>query len=102
MGHEGDYQHSFGRWSYFSSRLFRSINPADPSSDLVTVTHNESRPLQGQFPHLASLGRRVRVFNQIKNLFNRTTAVNLLLREDRITVKRQADPGENLGGGLYR
>ena len=30
-------------------------DPNDPSSDIVTVTRNESRPLQGQSPHLASL-----------------------------------------------
>ncbi len=30
-------------------------DPADPSSNLVTVTRNESRPLQGQSPHLANL-----------------------------------------------
>lgn len=30
-------------------------DPNDPSSDLVTVTRIESRPLQGQSPHLANL-----------------------------------------------
>jgi len=30
-------------------------NPNDPTSDIITVTRDESRPLQGQSPHLASL-----------------------------------------------
>ncbi|HTI94109.1 MAG TPA: TonB-dependent receptor [Puia sp.] len=30
-------------------------DPADPSSDLITVSRTESRPLQGQSPHLGSL-----------------------------------------------
>jgi hypothetical protein len=32
------------------------VNPGDPTSDIITVTRNESRPLQGQSPDLASLG----------------------------------------------
>jgi len=31
-------------------------DPANPSSNLIPVTRNESRPLQGQSPHLANLG----------------------------------------------
>jgi outer membrane receptor protein involved in Fe transport len=48
-------------YTYTYSRILQPAkfktrtNPSDPSSDLVTVTRNESRPLQGQSPHLASL-----------------------------------------------
>jgi outer membrane receptor protein involved in Fe transport len=131
-------------------------DPADPSSDLVTVTRNESRPLQGQSPHLGSLsllyqdtqkgwnvrisgiytgrriysvsgwygldywqrgytvldasvekrlGRRLRLFAKVNNLFNTTTTVDLQKtnpdfaaglipgqqRPNRITVMRQTD-----------
>ncbi|HEY4062110.1 MAG TPA: TonB-dependent receptor [Puia sp.] len=44
-------------WSHMvqAAKFQTRVNPSDPSSDLVTVTRNESRPLQGQSPHLASL-----------------------------------------------
>ena len=57
----------FGRWgvqaqyTYTYSRIVQSTkyqtraNPNDPASDIVTVTREESRPLQGQSPHLANL-----------------------------------------------
>ena len=57
----------FGRWgvqgqyTYTYSRLVQATKfttravPADPTSDEVTVTREESRPLQGQSPHLADL-----------------------------------------------
>jgi outer membrane receptor protein involved in Fe transport len=131
-------------------------NPLDPASGMVTVSRTESRPLQGQSPHLGSLsflyqdsrkgwnarvsaiytgrriysvsgwydldywqrgytvldasvehrlGRRVRVFAKINNLFNTRTTVDLMKgnpdfatgllpgqqRADRITVMRQVD-----------
>ncbi|HEY4111580.1 TonB-dependent receptor domain-containing protein [Puia sp.] len=57
----------FGRWgvqgqyTFTSSRVVQATKfttravPGDPASDEVTVTRNESRPLQGQSAHLASL-----------------------------------------------
>ena len=31
-------------------------NPSNPASNIITITKNEIRPLQGQSPHLANLG----------------------------------------------
>ena len=56
--------HTFGKnkRSYGFRRIVRAASKcsnlrlhADPSSDLVTITRDETRPLQGQSPHLASL-----------------------------------------------
>ena len=155
FGVQADYTYTYshiGQPAKFKTRQ----DPADPSSDLVTVSRTESRPLQGQSPHLGSLsflyqdgrsgwnarvsaiytgrriysvsgwydldywqrgytvldasvekrlGRRVRVFAKINNLFNTTTTVDLMKanpdfaskllpgqqRADRITVMRQVD-----------
>ncbi|HTR28677.1 MAG TPA: TonB-dependent receptor [Puia sp.] len=49
-------------YTYTNSRITLSAkfktrqDPADPSSNLVTVTRMETRPLQGQSPHLANFG----------------------------------------------
>lgn len=49
------------QYSYIYSRVtvpakFKTRqDPTDPSSNLVTVTRDETRPLQGQSPHLAGL-----------------------------------------------
>lgn len=49
------------QYTYTYSRIVQPAkyqtraDPGDPTSDIVTITRNESRPLQGQSPHLASL-----------------------------------------------
>jgi outer membrane receptor protein involved in Fe transport len=49
------------QYTYTYSRLVQPTkyqtrtNPSDPTSNIITVTRDESRPLQGQSPHLASL-----------------------------------------------
>ena len=49
------------QYTYTYSRIVQATkfktrtDPGDPTSDIVTVTRNESRPLQGQSPHLANL-----------------------------------------------
>lgn len=148
LGVQADYTYTYSHIVQPSKFKTRQ-DPADPSSDIVTITRNESRPLQGQSPHLASLsllyqdnhkdwnarisaiytgrriysvsgwydldywqrgytvldaaverrlGRRVRVFARINNLFNTTTTVDLLQGADRITVKRQVDRAVYYGG----
>ena len=160
--------HYFGRfgvqaeYTYTYSRIRQGMkfkmrtDPTDPMSSVTTVTRIESRPLQGQSPHLGNLsllyedkkkgwnarvsgiytgrriysvsgwygmnywqrgymvldaslekrlGRSVRVFGKVNNLFNTTTTVDLMeanpdfvthqlpsqQRADRITVMRQID-----------
>ena len=49
------------QYTYTYSRIVQStkyqtrVNPGDPTSDIITVTRDEARPLQGQSPHLANL-----------------------------------------------
>ncbi|MES1249567.1 MAG: TonB-dependent receptor, partial [Chitinophaga rupis] len=57
----------FGKWgfqaeyTYTWSRIIQATkfktrsDPSNTASDIITVTKNESRPLQGQSPHLANL-----------------------------------------------
>jgi hypothetical protein len=50
------------QYTYTYSRIVQAakfqtrVDPNDPTSDIVTVTHMESRPLQGQSAQLADLG----------------------------------------------
>ena len=155
FGVQADYTYTYSHITQ-PVKLQARQDPADPSSDLIPVSRNESRPLQGQSPHLGSLsflyqdtrkgwnarvsaiytgrriyavsgwygldywqrgytvldasvekrlGRRLRVFAKINNLFNTTTTVDLMKRNpdfatkllpgqqraDRITVMRQVD-----------
>ncbi|HEY4208804.1 MAG TPA: TonB-dependent receptor, partial [Puia sp.] len=67
------------QYSYVHSRVDVPVkfktrqDPADPSSDLVTVTKYESRPLQGQSPHLAGFSLMYR--DDRKGWRGRVTAV---------------------------
>lgn len=66
-GLEASAAKTFGRfgvqaqYTYTYSRIIQATkyktraDPGDPTSDIVTVTRDETRPLQGQSPHLASL-----------------------------------------------
>jgi outer membrane receptor protein involved in Fe transport len=155
LGVQAGYTYTYSRIVQPDKYVTRQ-NPSDPSSDLVTVTRNESRPLQGQSPNLANLsilyqdarhgwnarisgiytgrriysasgwygldywergytvidasvekklGRHIRVFAKVNNLFNTVTTVDLMQpnpgfasgslpgqqRADRITVMRQVD-----------
>jgi hypothetical protein len=52
-GVQGQYTYTYSRLTQATKYTTRAI-PGDPSSDQVTVTRQESRPLQGQSAHLAS------------------------------------------------
>lgn len=52
-GVQGQYTFTWSRLVQATKLVVREV-AGDPSSDLVTVTENESRPLQGQSAHLAS------------------------------------------------
>lgn len=54
FGVQAQYTYTYNRIVQPAKYQTRS-NPNDPSSDIVTVTRDESRPLQGQSPHLANL-----------------------------------------------
>jgi outer membrane receptor protein involved in Fe transport len=153
LGIQAGYTYTYSRIVQPDKYITRQ-NPADPSSNLITITRYESRPLQGQSPNLANLGflyqdtrtgwnahlaaiytgrriysasgwygldywergytvidasvekklgRHIRVFAKVNNLFNTVTTVDLLQpnpgyasgivpgqqRGDRITVMRQ-------------
>jgi outer membrane receptor protein involved in Fe transport len=55
LGVQAQYTYTYSRIVQPTKYQTR-VNPADPTSDIITVTRNESRPLQGQSPDLASLG----------------------------------------------
>ena len=54
LGFQAGYTYTYSHITQPAKFKMRK-DPADPSSDLVTVTRNEGRPLQGQSPHLANL-----------------------------------------------
>ncbi len=54
FGFQAGYTYTYSRIVQPAKFKTRQV-PGDPASDLVTVTRNESRPLQGQSPHLVNL-----------------------------------------------
>lgn len=55
IGIEAGYTYLYRRITIPTKFMTRQ-DPADPSSNLISVTRNETRPLQGQSPHLANFG----------------------------------------------
>ncbi|HWB92813.1 MAG TPA: TonB-dependent receptor [Puia sp.] len=54
LGIQAQYTYTYSRIEQPAKYKTRA-DPDDPTSDIITVTRNESRPLQGQSPHLANL-----------------------------------------------
>lgn len=54
LGVQAQYTYTYSRIVQPTKYQTRA-DPNDPTSDIVTVTRDESRPLQGQSPHLANL-----------------------------------------------
>ncbi|HTI07929.1 MAG TPA: TonB-dependent receptor, partial [Puia sp.] len=54
LGFQAEYTYTWSRITQATKFKTRS-DPANTASDIITVTKNESRPLQGQSPHLANL-----------------------------------------------
>jgi hypothetical protein len=54
MGVQAGYTYIYSQIT-LPSKFKTRQDPANPSSDLITISKNETRPLQGQSPHLASL-----------------------------------------------
>jgi TonB-dependent receptor len=54
FGFQAQYTYTYSRIVQPAKFQTRAV-PNDPTSDIVTVTREESRPLQGQSPHLANL-----------------------------------------------
>ena len=54
LGVQAQYTYTYSRIVQ-PTKFKTRANPDDPTSDIITVTRNEKRPLQGQSPDLASL-----------------------------------------------
>lgn len=54
LGFQAEYTYIYSR-IHQPAKFKTREDPSDPSSNLITVTRVESRPLQGQSPHLANL-----------------------------------------------
>src|SRR5262249_24906039 len=72
IGVEAGYTYLYSRITIPTKFMTRQ-DPADPSSNLVAVTRNETRPLQGQSPHLANASLIYR--NDRKGWMSRLTAI---------------------------
>ena len=55
IGLQASYTFTYSRIEQ-ATKLKMRENPSNPASNIITITKNEIRPLQGQSPHLANLG----------------------------------------------